>query len=87
LRQNVHLFTFGDYCKGLSISLITLISLMFPDTDTGFQPTGSLAGPNNPNPLGNPNFPGFTSSGGENWVGFICHHEHSVPTLVIRLDF
>ncbi|GJJ05952.1 hypothetical protein Clacol_000139 [Clathrus columnatus] len=40
-------------------------------TDTGFNPNGTLAGPTLSNPLGNPVFPGFTSSGGENWVGFL----------------
>ncbi|KIJ30182.1 carbohydrate esterase family 16 protein [Sphaerobolus stellatus SS14] len=37
-------------------------------TDTGFNITGPFAGPGVANPLGNPVFPGFTSSGGENWV-------------------
>ncbi|KIJ56421.1 carbohydrate esterase family 16 protein [Sphaerobolus stellatus SS14] len=40
-------------------------------TDTGFNYNGTLAGPSNGNPLGNPTFPGVTSSGGENWVGYL----------------
>lgn len=40
-------------------------------TDTGFNPNGTLAGPSLSDPLGNPVFPGVTSSGGENWVGFL----------------
>ncbi|KAH7135395.1 hypothetical protein B0J11DRAFT_158558 [Dendryphion nanum] len=38
-------------------------------TQTGFTPTGSAPSPSNP--LGNPNYPGWTSSNGPNWVGFL----------------
>ncbi|KAF2488492.1 hypothetical protein BU16DRAFT_228157 [Lophium mytilinum] len=38
-------------------------------TTTGFNI--SLAQPNPANPLGNPDFPGFTSSNGPNWVDFL----------------
>lgn len=36
-------------------------------SQTGFDPTG--AHPSNSNPFGNPNFPGYTTSGGMNWLG------------------
>ncbi|KAJ8515182.1 hypothetical protein ONZ45_g7376 [Pleurotus djamor] len=37
-------------------------------TQTGFTPSGDL--PNDANPIGNPPFPGWTATGGANWVGF-----------------
>ncbi|KAF9496375.1 hypothetical protein BDN71DRAFT_1482241 [Pleurotus eryngii] len=36
-------------------------------TQTGFDPYGTL--PSADNPIGNPTFPGWTSTGGVNWVG------------------
>ncbi|KAJ8697229.1 hypothetical protein PTI98_007027 [Pleurotus ostreatus] len=36
-------------------------------TQTGFDPYGTL--PSADNPIGNPTFPGWTSTGGINWVG------------------
>ncbi|CAE7178865.1 Lipase GDSL domain containing protein [Pyrenophora teres f. teres] len=38
-------------------------------TQTGFQTT--LAQPSESNPMGNPPYPGYTSSNGPNWVGFL----------------
>jgi len=38
-------------------------------TQTGFDPTGTL--PWTGNVLGNPPYPGFTATGGENWVDFV----------------
>ncbi|PGH10117.1 hypothetical protein AJ80_07567 [Polytolypa hystricis UAMH7299] len=38
-------------------------------TATGFDPT--LEQPNPSNPLGNPEYPGWTSANGPNWVGFL----------------
>lgn len=38
-------------------------------TQTGFDNTLTL--PSSGNPLGNPTYPGWTSSGGENWVDYL----------------
>ncbi|PPR01412.1 hypothetical protein CVT24_006250 [Panaeolus cyanescens] len=38
-------------------------------TQTWFNITGPL--PNDANPIGNPEYPGWTSTGGENWVGYV----------------
>jgi hypothetical protein len=38
-------------------------------TQTGFQPTSVVPAPGNP--LGNPPYPGFTATGGENWVDYV----------------
>lgn len=38
-------------------------------TQTGFDPTGILPSPGNV--LGNPPYPGWTATGGENWVDFV----------------
>jgi hypothetical protein len=37
-------------------------------TSTGFNPGGTA--PNRGNPIGNPNFPGSTTTGGANWIDF-----------------
>ncbi|KAF4569516.1 hypothetical protein EYR36_009309 [Pleurotus pulmonarius] len=37
-------------------------------TQTGFDPSGAI--PSLANPIGNPPFPGWTATGGANWVGF-----------------
>lgn len=39
-------------------------------TQTFFDPKGVLPTPDNP--LGNPPYPGWTSTGGENWVGYLA---------------
>ncbi|KAF9047805.1 hypothetical protein BJ165DRAFT_1344738, partial [Panaeolus papilionaceus] len=38
-------------------------------TSTGFSATGTR--PNNANPIGNPNFPGYPTTPGANWVGWL----------------
>ncbi|KAG6893700.1 hypothetical protein C0995_016339, partial [Termitomyces sp. Mi166 len=38
-------------------------------TQTGFDPTLTL--PTIGNPLGNPTYPGYTATGGENWVDYV----------------
>ncbi|KAF8591196.1 carbohydrate esterase family 16 protein [Ramaria rubella] len=56
-------------------------------TDTGFNPSGALAGPSSSNPLGNPNFPGVTSSGGENWVGYLLETFNKTRTYSYNFAF
>ena len=46
-------------------------------SQTGFDPTLSLASASNP--LGNPNFPGWTTSGGPNWIGYYISQFNSSP--------
>ncbi|KAF9471786.1 hypothetical protein BDN70DRAFT_938685 [Pholiota conissans] len=38
-------------------------------SQTGFNIAGAL--PNNANPIGNPAFPGYSATGGANWVGYL----------------
>ncbi|PPQ88501.1 hypothetical protein CVT25_013172 [Psilocybe cyanescens] len=38
-------------------------------SQTGFNITGPL--PNSANPIGNPDFPGWSATGGANWVGYV----------------
>ncbi|KAF8992993.1 hypothetical protein BDQ17DRAFT_1432012 [Cyathus striatus] len=38
-------------------------------TQTGFDPTSTL--PSVSNPFGNPPYPGYTATGGQNWVGYV----------------
>lgn len=38
-------------------------------TQTGFSPSGAL--PNAANPFGNPTYPGWTATGGPNWIDFM----------------
>jgi hypothetical protein len=46
-------------------------------SQTGFNPNGAL--PSRSNPIGNPNFPGSTTSGGINWLGYyITQFNHSL---------
>ncbi|GJJ15847.1 hypothetical protein Clacol_010125 [Clathrus columnatus] len=66
-------------------SLATIASAQ--DTDTGFSPSGQLAGPTIANPLGNPAFPGVTSSGGENWVGFLIDTFNQTRTFSYNFAF
>ncbi|MCJ1254070.1 hypothetical protein MMC24_001884 [Lignoscripta atroalba] len=49
-------------------------------TTTGFDPAGTQ--PNPGNPLGNPPYPGYTSSNGPNWVDFltVTYNESFVET-------
>lgn len=46
-------------------------------SQTGFDPTLSLA--SSSNPLGNPTFPGWTTSGGPNWIGYYITQYNSSP--------
>ena len=46
-------------------------------SQTGFDPTLSLASATNP--LGNPTFPGWTTSGGPNWIGDYITQYNSSP--------
>jgi hypothetical protein len=46
-------------------------------SQTGFDPTLSL--PSSSNPLGNPAFPGYTTSGGPNWIGYYITQYNSSP--------
>ncbi|KAF2456920.1 hypothetical protein BDY21DRAFT_386323 [Lineolata rhizophorae] len=46
-----------------------LVSFGDSYSQTGFDPDGTLA--NDQNPLGNPEFPGWTTSGGRNWIGYL----------------
>lgn len=57
-----------------------------PDPDSGdsYSQTGfnvSLESPSAANPLGNPTFPGWTTSGGTNWIGFLVSAFNSSLTL------
>jgi len=90
------LFTFFIVISAVSTSLVSSQSLAqikhlftFGDsyTDTGFNPSGTLASTSNPNPLGNPAFPGVTSSGGENWVGFLLETFNKTQTLSYNFAF
>lgn len=48
-------------------------------TQTGFSPSG--AAPSPANPLGNPPLPGWTASGGLNWVGFLVSQLNATAVL------
>ncbi|KAK7429777.1 hypothetical protein QQZ08_003622 [Neonectria magnoliae] len=48
-------------------------------SQTGFEVTGTQ--PSVANPLGNPNLPGWTASGGLNWVGFMVTEFNTSLTL------
>ncbi|KAL8334183.1 hypothetical protein RB593_003724 [Gaeumannomyces tritici] len=52
-------------------------------SQTGFNL--SLAKPSPQNPLGNPNLPGWTSSGGLNWVGFLASQLNASATYSYNL--
>ncbi|KAM0708024.1 hypothetical protein Q7P35_004673 [Cladosporium inversicolor] len=54
-----------------------LISFGDSYSQTGFDPTLSLA--SSSNPLGNPSFPGYTTSGGPNWIGYYATQFNSSP--------
>jgi hypothetical protein len=44
-------------------------------SQTGFDINGTK--PNDANPLGNPNLPGWTTSGGLNWIGFLISESNA----------
>ncbi|CAN8104103.1 unnamed protein product [Discula destructiva] len=48
-------------------------------SQTGFDINGTLA--NAENPLGNPAFPGYTTTGGANWIGLLIS-EYNLSTLL-----
>ncbi|KAK5733629.1 hypothetical protein LTS12_026895 [Elasticomyces elasticus] len=50
-----------------SLAIKYLISFGDSYSQTGFDPKGET--PSSSNPLGNPGFPGYTTSGGANWIG------------------
>ncbi|EKM81377.1 hypothetical protein AGABI1DRAFT_113024 [Agaricus bisporus var. burnettii JB137-S8] len=52
-------------------------------TQTGFQPTGALPSPGNA--LGNPPYPGFTATGGENWVDYVTTQYNK--TLLLTYNY
>ncbi|PQE17017.1 carbohydrate esterase family 16 protein [Rutstroemia sp. NJR-2017a BBW] len=48
-------------------------------SQTGFSITGTK--PSVSNPIGNPTFPGWTTSGGNNWIGNLLHPSSSTTLL------
>lgn len=54
-------------------------------SQTGFNI--SLAKPSLSNPLGNPSLPGWTASGGLNWVGFLTAHYNATPLLTYNFAY
>ncbi|KAM0712024.1 hypothetical protein Q7P37_011118 [Cladosporium fusiforme] len=60
-----------------SSSVEYLITFGDSYSQTGFDP--NLSTPSLSNPLGNPNFPGWTTSGGPNWIGYYITQFNSSP--------
>ncbi|KAK0196259.1 hypothetical protein F5146DRAFT_1133753 [Armillaria mellea] len=54
-------------------------------TQTGFVTTGTL--PAVGNPLGNPPYPGWTSSGGQNWVDYVTAVDNTSLVLTYNLAY
>ncbi|KAF2163061.1 carbohydrate esterase family 16 protein [Zasmidium cellare ATCC 36951] len=54
-------------------------------TTTSFNVTG--AQPSHANPLGNPSFPGYTSSNGPNWVDFLTLHHNKTYMETVNLAY
>ncbi|KAK0649165.1 hypothetical protein B0T16DRAFT_349774, partial [Cercophora newfieldiana] len=54
-------------------------------SQTGFNI--SLDKPSAANPLGNPTLPGWTASGGLNWVGFLTAHYNATPLLTYNFAY
>ena len=52
-------------------------------TSTGFSLQG--AGPSAANPMGNPDYPGFTSSNGPNWIDFLTTTYNATFVKTINL--
>lgn len=48
-------------------------------SQTGFNTTGAV--PSSTNPLGNPPLPGWTTSGGLNWIGYLVSKLNKSETL------
>lgn len=60
-----------------TLTLLTDLNSGDSYSQTGFDPTLSLA--SSSNPLGNPTFPGWTTSGGPNWIGDYITQYNSSP--------
>ncbi|KAL2257533.1 hypothetical protein VTK26DRAFT_9512 [Humicola hyalothermophila] len=54
-------------------------------SQTGFDPSGTKPSPENP--LGNPPLPGWTASGGYNWVGFLTAHFNASALLTYNFAY
>lgn len=54
-------------------------------TQTGFSPTSTQPSPSNP--FGNPPYPGWTSSNGPNWVGFLTTTYNASTILTYNLAY
>ncbi|KAI0869595.1 hypothetical protein GGS24DRAFT_478302 [Hypoxylon argillaceum] len=54
-------------------------------TQTGFDYT--LAQPSTANPFGNPTYPGYTSSNGPNWVGYLTYKYNASSLLTYNLAY
>ncbi|KAI1122003.1 hypothetical protein F5Y10DRAFT_84200 [Nemania abortiva] len=54
-------------------------------TQTGFDYT--LAQPSAANPFGNPTYPGYTSSNGPNWVGYLTYKYNASSLLTYNLAY
>ncbi|KAL7273109.1 hypothetical protein RUND412_004054 [Rhizina undulata] len=54
-------------------------------SQTGFELNGTAPSP--ANPLGNPDFPGYTSSGGINWIGFLITEYNKTEMMSYNLAY
>ncbi|KAF2036682.1 hypothetical protein EK21DRAFT_95917 [Setomelanomma holmii] len=54
-------------------------------TQTGFDPKSTQ--PSAANPFGNPTYPGYTSSNGPNWVGFLTYTYNQSKILTYNLAY
>jgi len=54
-------------------------------SQTGFDINGNK--PNAANPIGNPNLPGWTASGGYNWVGFVTSQLNTSTLLTYNFAY
>ena len=75
-RQIPHILVCPQFPETSSLTILTC-----PSGDsysqTGFDPTQQLASASNP--LGNPTLPGYTTSGGPNWIGYYITQFNSSP--------
>lgn len=63
------LFGAAVCCANVALAADYLVTFGDSYSQTGFDVAGSK--PSSANPLGNPSYPGWTSSGGPNWVGYL----------------
>jgi len=56
-------------CVKVALAADYLVTFGDSYSQTGFDVAGSK--PSSANPLGNPAYPGYTSSGGPNWIGYL----------------